>query len=234
MSPQRLILRALLLGGLLGSFGCERRPIGVDFSVDRDFEFDRLRRVAILEPIESKIAGIDRVIVDSASDALGSRYIVVYGNNLKRAVQLAGVESDVKALRVQLAVGQELEANLMRKIGKAIAVDAFFIEDVANFDQHQERDSSYTTVHTSTSSAFSTIAQSNRTTTVTAVRLTARLFDATSGLQVWTGSKFYETSRDLEYTGFKPIFEDINANFLMTIPAATGSFSQGGSMKTSH
>lgn len=212
----------LLAAGLVAVGGCERRPRGVDFSVDPDYDFGALRRVAIVDPPEpGRAPGLDRVLVDAASDALGSRFVVLYGNRLRVALQAAGMERDYQALRQQIRDGLEPDRTLLERISRAIGVDGIWATDLATFERRHDPDYSYATVMSSVSSGsgYASVHQTNRTASVTTVRLTARLFDASTGLVVWSGSKFYETSLNLESTGLKPIFRTVSEDFVLTLPA---------------
>lgn len=227
----RLLSPLLFAAGFFVAGACERRPVGVDFSVDREYDFDALRRVAIVDPPDpGKAAGFEHILVEAASDALGERYVVVYGNRLRTALRAAGAELDYGALRQQIGAGREPDAALMRKIAKAIGVDAFYATELAGLDRRFEPDYAYATVLTSTSSGYASISQTQRSSAITTVRLTGRMYDAASGLVVWSGSKYYESSRDLESTGLKPVFRRVSEDFLLTMPA---SRSGGAAMRMS-
>ncbi len=221
--------------GVLGA--CERRPYGVDFSVDHDYDFGTLQRVAIIDPPDpAKAAGLDRVLVDAASDALGTRFMVVYGNRLRVAIQSAGVDESYQLLRQQLVAGREPDGLLLKKFARAIGVDAVWVTDLAALERRFQPDYSYATVlsNNSTNSGYATIHQTNSAATVTTVRLTARLFDAGSGLVVWSGSKFYETNLNLESTGLKPIFRTVSEDFVLTIPPARSASTPSPTSRTSN
>lgn len=220
----------------MAASGCERRPYGVDFSVDHDYDFGTMRRVAIIDPPDpAKVSGLDRVLVDAASDALGARYVVVYGNRLRVAVQNAGVDDSYQMLRGQLLANKDPDDELLKKFARSIGVDGVWVTDLAALERRTTPDYSYATVlsNASTGSGYATIHQTNSTATVTTVRLTARLFDASTGLEVWSGSKFYETNLNLESTGLKPIFRTVSEDFVLTIPPSRSASAQPQEMRMS-
>lgn len=229
--PVPLLLAGGIVAGALGAgTGCERRAQGVDFSVDRDFDFGALRRVAIVDPPDAgKAAGLDRVLVDAASDALGERFMVVYGNRLRVAVRSAGMDETYRQIREQLLAGRDPDGDTLKKFARAIGVDGLWVTDLASFERRHHPDYSYATVmsqNVATGSGYATVHQTNSTATITTVRLTARLFDADSGLTVWSGSKFYETTLNLESTGLKPIFRTVSEDFVLTLPAPRSASAQ--------
>ncbi|MBM3267345.1 MAG: hypothetical protein FJZ01_06835 [Candidatus Sericytochromatia bacterium] len=218
----RLGAPLLLAVGLQTGGGCARRPVGVDFSVDRDFDFGALRRVAVVDAPEAGRPGhgLDRILVDAAAEALAERFVVVDGNRLLTAVRAGGVEEAFRDLRTQLGAGQDPDGALVSRIGKAIGVDAIYVTGLANLERRFEPDYAHATVLTSTTSGYTSISQTSRTSAVTTVRLTGRLYEAGAGLVVWSGSKYHESARSLEATGLKPVFRTVSEDFLLTMPAS--------------
>jgi hypothetical protein len=230
LNSRRLLPAVVLTAGFLAVAGCERRPYGVDFSADQDYDFSAIRRVAIVEAHESgKAAGIERVLADAASDALGTRFLVVHGNRLKVAVQVAKVADAFQTLRTQLASGADPDADLVSTVSKAIGVDGFYATQLAALDRRVQPDYSQATVLTSSGSNYAHIQQTSHVASITTIRLNARLVDGASGLVVWSGSKFAESSLNIEHTGLKPLLRSVSEDFVMTVPLRRHGMPEKGS-----
>ncbi|MBU6427552.1 MAG: hypothetical protein KGR26_00940, partial [Cyanobacteria bacterium REEB65] len=118
---------------------------------------------------------------------------------------------------------QAVDPALLARVGQAIGVDAFFYEAVASLDQHVESGPTYSTVEVNRESGYGTVTQNPSSATITTVRLGARLYDASTGMVVWSASKVYATADNLAYSGFTPIFSAINRDFVQTIPLDVGT-----------
>ena len=218
--PAALILAVGATLAVPGCFGAR----GVDFSFDPSYRFDQIRRVAIVSPANPPaFAGLSGVLSDAAARSLSRRYRVYYGNGLERLVAAGGVAAPYQELARSLHAGGPIDPDLMRKVGQAIGVDAFFYQAIGSLSQALENGPTTSTVQVEQDRGYryGTITQNPSSAVLTLVRLGARLYDAATGMLVWSGSKEVSTTADIADSGFGWIFRQIDDSFVATIPVAS-------------
>ncbi len=204
---------------LPGCFGTR----GVDFSFDPGYRFDQIHRIAIVSPANPPaFSGLSGVLSDSAARSLSRRYRVYYGNGLERLVAAGGVARPYQTLVKSLRAGGPIDADLMRQVGRAIGVDAFFYQAIGSLSQTLENGPTTSTMQVEQDRGYryGTITQNPTSAMVTLVRLGAQLYDVATGMVVWSGSKEVTTTSNIADSGFGWIFRRIDDAFVATIPVA--------------
>ncbi len=222
MRLRRPVALTLAVGALLAVPGCFGAR-GVDFSFDPGYRFDQIRRVAIVSPADpAAFAGLSGVLSDCAARSLSGRYRVYYGNGLERLVVAGGVVKSYQILVKSLHAGSPIDAELMRRVGHAIGVDAFFYQAIGSLSQTLESGPSTDTLQVEQDRGYryGTITRNPSNAVLTLVRLGAKLYDAATGMAVWSASKEVTTTSDIADSGFGWIFRQIDDAFVATIPAA--------------